>query len=148
MIKRSCIAAAAALTLLFVIDLECLAQGFGGFHRRGRNVVVRPGWGYGYYRAPRFGYGVGYGYVGNPYAAVGGTTYIGGVRVGGAPPSVRSLGPAPGPVGVDSIGTKDTRTDLRSYNQSALDESLGKMKLPSDAGLPPIRAGAGGARKQ
>ena len=143
MIKRACLIAGASLALLFVVDLECLAQGFGGFHRRGRNVVVRPGWGY--YRAPRFGYGVGYGYVGNPYAAVGGTTYIGGVRVGGPPPVVQSLGPAPGPVGVDKIGTKDTRTNLRSYNQSALSESLGRS-LPSDAGLPPIQPGVGGGK--
>lgn len=150
MIKRFCMMAAASLMLLSGTENESWAQGFGGFHRAvGRRVVVAPRYGYGgFYRSPSYGYGVGYGNVGNPYGAVGGTTYIGGMRVGGAPPSVRSLGPAPGPVGIDKIGTKRTETDLRAYDQGALDESLRKMKLPSDAGLPPIQAGVGDADKK
>lgn len=141
MIKRFCMMVAASLMLFSGTEVESLGQGFGGFHRGRRNVVVGRRPYYGYYRTPRYGYGIGYGNVGNPYGAVGGTTYIGGVRVGGAPPSVRSLGPAPGPVGVDTIGTRNTRTDLRSTNQGSLDESLRNMKLPSDAGLPPIQGG-------
>ena len=139
MIKRFCMMAAASLMLLSGTENESLAQGFGGFHRAaGRRVVVAPRYGYGgYYRSGSYGYGVGYGNVGNPYGAVGGSTYIGGMRVwGGAPRSVVSLGPAPGVVGVDSIGTKSTETDLRAYNREALDKSLSQMKLPSDAGLP------------
>jgi hypothetical protein len=138
MIKRFCMMAAASLMLLSGAENESWAQGFGGFHRaRGRRVVAASRYGYGgYYRSGSYGYGVGYGNVGNPYGAVGGTTYIGGMRVGGAPPTQVSLGPAPGPVGVDSIGTKRTETDLRAYNREALDKSLSQMKLPSDAGLP------------
>ncbi len=143
MIKHGIIFSAAALLLLTTTENQSWAQGFAGFHgARGRNVAVarRPIYGgYGYYRTPTFGYGVGYGNVGNPYAAVGGTTYIGGMRVGGGYSgggSSVSRGPAPGPIGIDTIGTKDTRTDLRASSLDALNESLSQMKLPSDAGIP------------